>query len=227
MLLLAGCSNTVDVERVVSPAEAPKYTQLEPVAIQRGDEQIPYTPSPDVIELDESGHTIAVRSGTDWTEPQGPMTFQKNDRIVLRGTLHPGDELPDGSKVVLKRQTGALVFGSLAFGLAYIPAAIGGVVSSVDGDHPLAVPLVGPWIMLTTRPACVVDPTVGANCVPDTMARFGAVMSGIFQSLGLVFVIAGLPAHAVLEEPPPPEEKEKTSIQIVPMPNGVGVVGTF
>ena len=198
---------------MVSPAEAAKYPMLQPANV---------TPV-EILELDDFGNPIAEKRDGEWVDPH----HQKIGQIVLRGTLKAGDELPDGSKVVMKRQSGALVFGIIAFGAAYLPAVIAAAASNIDGDRPLAAPIVGPWIMLTTRPQCVVDPTIGPNCVPDTFARFGAVMSGIFQSLGVVFIIAGVPSHAVLEEPTPEDKEEKASIRIVPLGNGVGIQGTF
>lgn len=237
-----GCGNTLEVERTVTPAEARSTQKLAPVSIARGERSIPLpegsfveenhvvvSGAAKVMELDERGAVIAVRNAAgEWTDPGETIPLRKNDHIVVRGTLGIGDAVPGGGKVVLKRQTGALAFGLLSFGLAYIPALIGGAAS--NDDRPLVAPLAGPWANLVLRPACVVDPTVGANCIPDTMARFGSVMSGIFQALGVVFILAGTPSHATIEEPREDDEKEKTdkaSIELVPLPGGGALMGRF
>lgn len=251
-LLLVACSNTVEVERSVTPADARAAQKLTPVSIVRGEENIAIpvgavveethivvSGAANVMELDERGKIVSVKNAAgEWTDPGETISLRKNDKILVRGTLAVGDPVPGGGRVVMKRQSGALAFGIVAFGLAYLPALIAGAAS--NDDRPLMAPFGGPWANLVTRPACVVDPMVGANCIPDTMARFGSVMSGIFQALGLVFVIAGTPAHAAVEEPELEEEKkdkdrdndrdrdrDKASLQFVPLPNGGGLVGRF
>jgi hypothetical protein len=203
----------------------------------------------DVIETDDEGSIIAVRTasgeriefkpktavspeGSDYvkgelasSETGKTMALERNDRIVVKGTLSPGDEVPGGGLVVLRRSTGALVVGSFSFALAYIPAAIAGAVS--NEDRALLAPIGGPWANLVTRPACTTPPSPEAGtapCIPDTLARFGSVMSGIFQSLGVVFLTIGIPAKAVIEEP---QQQEKPSVSIVPLPGGIGLSGRF
>ncbi len=243
LLLVVGCSSTVEVERTLSAADAAKSGKLVPVSIARGDESIDVpegsvvegnhilvSGAANVMEMDENGRVVSVRNAAgEWTDPGETIALRKNDRIVVRGTLSPGDHVPGGGKVVMKRQTGALAFGILSFGLAYLGAAIGGAAS--NEDRPLLAPIVGPWANLVLRPACVIDPTIGPNCVPDTFARFGSVASGLFQALGVVFMIAGSPAHAAVEDPPPDENEkpkaEKASIAIAPLFGGLGVSGKF
>jgi hypothetical protein len=240
-LVLAGCSNTLEVERTLSPADARTFQpKLQPVSIARGDDTIPVpkgsmvegnhivvSGAAKVMELDEDGRVVTVRNEAgEWTEPGETITLQRNDRIVVRGTLNVGDRAPGGGTVVMKRQSGALWFGALSFGAAYLGAFIGGAVS--NDDRSLLAPVVGPWLNLVNRPACVVDPSIGPNCVPDTFARFGSVFSGIFQGLGLIFIVAGLPSHADIEDPPEKDEKkDKATFQIVPLPGGLGIVGRF
>lgn len=251
-LLACACSQTLEVERAVTPVEAARGGRLAPAAIVRGGET---TPLPEgsvvvgqtvvtaggagVFEIDERARVVMAR-GEDgaWSEPR-TLALGKDDRVLLRGTLGVGDAVPGGGRVVSKRLGGAIVFGTISFAVAYAPAAIGAAVSTIDADHLLAVPVVGPWLMLANRPACSIDPDIGANCVPDTFARFGAVMSGIFQALGVAFIVAGLPSRAAIEEPaaeePVAEEHEKersdkregAGARLVPWPGGVGVVGTF
>lgn len=243
LVVLAGCSTTVEIERTLSPADAAKSGKLAPVSIARGDENIAVpegsvvegnhivvSGAANVMETDESGRVVSIRnSAGEWADPGETIALKKTDRIVVRGTLSLGDDVPGGGKVVMKRQTGALAFGILSFGLAYLSAAIGGAAS--NEDRPLLAPIVGPWANLVMRPPCVIDPTIGINCVPDTFARFGSVVSGLFQALGVVFIIAGSPAHAAVEDAPPDENEkpkaEKASIHIVPLFGGLGIHGKF
>jgi hypothetical protein len=269
-VLCAGCGTTLELERTVTPKDAER-SHLSAVAIARGKELIRLPEGAvvrdrrvlmrgtnvyehklgpdDVIEVDEQGSILAVRTPTQRiefkpktaTSPEGAdyvrgelasneedkfIALEPRDRIVVRGALSVGDEVPGGGRVVMKRLTGALVFGSIAFSAAYLPAAIAGAAGS-DAERVLVAPFGGPWAYLVTRPACVIDPVVGANCIPDTAARFGATMSGIFQSLGLIFIITGLPAHAAIAEPEEPDEEKKPSVSLVPLPNGIGLGGRF
>jgi hypothetical protein len=237
---LVGCSRTVEVERTLTPADASKSGKLAPVSIERNDETIAVPEgsvvegdhivvagAANIMETDENGRVISVRNAAgEWSDPGQTIALRKRDRIVVRGTLSPGDDAPGGGKVVMKRQSGALAFGIISFGAAYLSAVIGGGIS--NDDRPLLAPIVGPWANLVMRPACVIDPVVGINCVPDTFARFGSVVSGLFQGLGVVFIIAGIPSRAAIEDAPEEKPKpEKAHIRIVPLFGGLRMIGTF
>lgn len=217
----------------------------------------------DAMELDERGAVVGLRTADGaWTDfKPGAVTLaegagtlrgassdgdastiplQRGDRIVMRGTLEVGDELPGGARVVQKRGTGFLVFGVLSITFGYIPAIIGGAASKDESiDRPLFVPFVGPWIALANRLAnpCVPDPIIsGANCAGPSMANFGYVVSGITQGLGAIFVVVGLPSHAELVEPEPDDEEgkrrtAKPSWHVLPfgLPGGggLGIGGRF
>lgn len=203
----------------------------------------------DVLEMDDEGSIVAVRTpsgriefkpktavspeGASWvrgepasTEKEQTIPLERNDRILVRGSLAPGDDVPGGGHVITKRLTGALVFGSLSFGAAYVPAAIAGAAGG-NAERALLAPIGGPWAYLVVRPACVpAGSEVGAqNCIPDAGARFGAVMSGIFQALGITFLIAGVPSHAAIEDPE--DEEAKPNVSLIPLPGGMMFEGRF
>lgn len=187
-------------------------------AVQTTSERIEFKPK---TAVSPDGSDV-VRGELASSEQEKSIKLERGDKIVVRGDLKPGDAVPGGGHVVLQRQAGALVFGSIALAAAYLPAAIAGAAGS-NAERALLAPIGGPWAYLVARPACVIDPNVGANCIPDTAARFGAVMSGLFQALGLTFLIVGAPAHAAIAEDPPPE----SALSVVPMPNGAALRGAF
>jgi hypothetical protein len=201
----------------------------------------------DVSEVDERGATVAVRSSSGaWTEvgeggargSEGGVALARGDRIVMRGRLEIGDELPGGARVIQKRGTSFLVFGALSMVIGWVPSVIAAAASkgeahNPDIDRPAAVPFVGPWIALAQRLAspCVPEPIIsGANCTGPSLALFGYTVSGITQGLGAIFFLAGLPSHAELWEPPKDDEKS-AKVRVVPLAlpggGGIGVGGQF
>jgi hypothetical protein len=117
------------------------------------------------------------------------------DRIELRGRFGPGQEVPTGGRVVTTRAFSALAFGGVLLGGAWLPSVIVAASSSVDANHWLYVPVVGPWIAYGTRDACApaVDPR---PCLNDAGERIGIIADGVLQSTGAVLLVVGLPSSA-------------------------------
>lgn len=123
------------------------------------------------------------------------LPLQPSDRIELRGTFAPGESIPTGGKVEVTRAWSAIGFGGALLGGAWIPSIIVAAMSSIDANHWLYVPVVGPWAAYATRDACVPsqDPR---PCLGDAGERIGLIIDGILQTTGAVLMIVGLPSSA-------------------------------
>ncbi len=207
MASVACGEGSIEVTRVLSPADAAKAQQgkLVPTAIVRGGSRIDVPenarieatrivlPSSsrayvhklrpgDVLEADDSGRIVAVRSAGDpplvthfvpgtASSPDGSdevrgelessggaptIALLPTDRVEMHGTFDGDDQLPGGGRVDTTRSTGTLVGGLVFFALSYAPSAYIGASSTMRADRALLVPVVGPWIDLATRSPCVV-----------------------------------------------------------------------
>ena len=123
------------------------------------------------------------------------LALQPSDRIELRGTFAPGESIPTGGKVEVTRAWSALGFGGALLGGAWIPSIIVAASSSIDANHWLYVPVVGPWAAYATRDACVPaqDPR---PCLNDAGERVALIVDGILQATGAALLIVGLPTSA-------------------------------
>jgi hypothetical protein len=212
-----GCAGNVEVTRTYTPQAAAELhdTKLEPVAIVRGADRIPLPPGArvagdrvvvpahdgeyvhklapgDVLETDEQGRIVAVRSSSDppvvtrfepgtasspndsdvvrgvleGTAKGEPRTIplQPSDGVVMHGSFAPDEQVPGGGRVKSSRSTDLLVAGILVSLLGYAPAAYAGVASHRPADRVLLVPYAGPWIDLAGRDKCV--PPAGSQMLP-------------------------------------------------------------
>jgi hypothetical protein len=187
----------------------------------------------DVIQQDEIGRIVAVRSGGnppvvtrfvpgtaespatsdevrgELADDAAQVPLKPGDSIEMHGNLTPDDRLAGGDHVESKRATGPLIAGVVLFVLSYGPTLYVGAESSLPSDRVLEAPVVGPWIDLAGRPKCVppmlpITPPIDP-CTPETAARVGLVVSGSAQALATVLTLVGLPTHPEVVEGPPQE----------------------
>ena len=79
-----------------------------------------------------------------------------------------------------------LVGGITTLAFSYVPAATVGAMSGLAVDRTLLVPVLGPWIDLTQRPACP-----GGVC-SDKAAKELLVLDGALQTASVLAVVFGL-----------------------------------
>jgi hypothetical protein len=149
--------------------------------------------------------------------------LRPTDGIEMHGELAPGESIPGGGRVESSRSGGALVGGLVVFTLSYAPTANVGAVSH-GNDSVLAAPIVGPWLDLVRRPACV-PPTspiaLPVNpCMMETATRAALVTSGALQGLGALLTVIGLPASSRIVD-------GDRGVAVVPTPGGAALYGRF
>ena len=247
-----GCGESVEVTRLYSPADVARGAsgKLVPVAVVHGDARTPLPPGAkiqatsvvldrgsglyvhklqpnDVIETDEQGRIVAVRSGSippvvtrfvpgtasspdgaddvrgQLVEPTRTIPLAAGDKIEMRGTFDPDDKVPGGGRVETTRKTSMLVGGIILTGLAFLPTAYVGASSHRTSDRVLLVPVAGPWIDFAGREKCVA-PQGSQNlpvdpCIGETANRIGLVVSGIVQSFGGLLTVMALPSRTYVD----------------------------
>lgn len=250
-------------EKERTPLSADAVLETEKVTIPVSHDVFVYhLKAGDVIELDTDDRIAAVRTpttpptwvrfmpgtavspeGTDEVRgklAQGESTIplRPTDKIEMSGTFADGERVPGGGRVETSRSTIALVSGSILLGLAYLPTAYFGAVSSRKGDRILLLPVLGPWIDLVGRDKCV--PPAGSEelpvdpCIEETANRVALVGSGIAQVLGSILFAVGLPSHAVFIEDEAKSAKRSAPVVtwrvapvVTPHSGSAVVVGTF
>ena len=193
-----------EIVAVHTPGEPPGVTRfIAGTATQEGDD----------VTGELEGHELHV-----------PLL--STDRVMLTGTLEPGDPLPAGGKVESVRAWSALLFGGVAFMLAYVPSIYVAASSSTKSEGWLAVPVIGPWAALGAREACVPDPnSPGPTCAGDATSKIGLITDGIIQAVSTGILLVGLPSHTEVTWP-----STQASMRVVPTlgtTNGLAVVGRF
>jgi hypothetical protein len=274
LLGVTGCAGPVEVTRTYTAASAADRQRegMVPVAVVHGADRVALPPGSrvegrgivmprthvhrlapgDVIEQDDEGRIVAVRSGGDppivtrfvpgtATSPgtadfvRGELADDKgitlgdSDGVEMRGTLSPDGAVSGAGHVETTRATGALVAGLVLFGLSYGPSAYVGLQSSNDYDKVLAIPVAGPWMDLAQRPGCV-EPTLPPGvqapvdpCSLENAARALLIVSGAVQGLGTILTVVGLPTHSEVKEGP---SVEPGSVARTRREVGVAVVPT-
>ncbi len=204
----------------------------------------------ETVETDGMGRVVAVhasattvqfvpgtatRSGDEirgeLVDHEERLPLQADDRIELRGTLAPGDDLPYGGHVERSVSGGAIAMGVASVILSYAPSAFVAATSSLSSDKWLWVPLAGPWVDLATRPSCVPNEVIAAvspvdPCLPETLAQVALVTSGVLQGLGTILTIVGMPSGAHVEW----GDRRSATVRVSPAvggTNGLAVSGTF
>lgn len=193
-----------DIVAVHTPGEPPGVTRfIAGTATQAGDD----------VTGELEGHELHV--------PLLPT-----DRVMLAGTLAPGDPLPAGGKVESVRATSALIFGAVAIALAYVPSIYVAATSTTKSEGWLALPVLGPWAALGARETCVPDPSSpGPTCVHDATSKLGLITDGIIQGVATGILLVGLPSHTEITW-----SGGQASLRVVPTfgsANGLAVVGSF
>jgi hypothetical protein len=210
--VLVACAGPVEVTRTFTPTAASRVDgdKLKAVAVVRDGERIP-VPAGSRVDADQ----IVARDGRT-------MALRRTDAVVMHGLIAPDESIPGGGRVESSRSTGALTAGVIMLTLGYVPTAYVGAVSSAD--RVLLAPVVGPWIDLVNRPACVppqtsvplpVDP-----CMVDKAARAALITSGALQGLAAALTLVGLPAQARIVD-------GDRGVAIVPTAGGASVLGRF
>jgi hypothetical protein len=252
----SGCAGPVQVTRSYPAASAADRQRegMVPVAVVHGSDRVALPPGArvegrgivmprthvhklapgDVIEQDEAGRIVAVRSAGDppivtrfvpgtASSPAASdyvrgeladdagIALGDSDAVVMRGALSSDGAISGAGQVETTRATGALVTGLLLFGLSYIPTAYVGLQASDAYDKVLAVPVAGPWMDLAQRPACVepalppgVKPPVDP-CSLESLARSLLITSGAVQGLATILTVVGLPTHSEVKNEGPAE----------------------
>lgn len=115
--------------------------------------------------------------------------------------------MPDGYELRHTTSAGLLVAGAVTFGTAYL-VALASAGSKKKGSGNLAIPLIGPWLALTTKhespcdlevPGSITDVAASdeevEECVEDALdeaVRLAIITAdGVTQVVGATFLIAG------------------------------------
>jgi hypothetical protein len=272
LLGVTGCAGPVQVTRTYKAATAAEKQRegMVPVAVVRGPDRValprgarvegrevvmPRThvhklAPGDVIEQDEAGRIVAVRSASDppivtrfvpgtatspassdlvrgeFADEGAGITLGDGDGVEMRGTLSPDGAVSGVGRVETTRATGALVGGLVLLALSYGPSAYVGAQASQDYDRVLAIPVAGPWMDLAQRPACI-EPTLPIKppvdpCTFENLARGLLITSGAIQGLGTILTVVGLPTHSeIVKEGPPAEPGAATTHTRRPVAVGV------
>lgn len=119
--------------------------------------------------------------------------------------------------------------GIVTLGISYGASVIVGAQSDHEGDKNLYIPVAGPWMDLTTRGGCNVEP-----CGHETGNKVLLVVDGIVQALGALDIIAGLLTQdTVVTAKAPAAEPSvaRTTLHVAPTVTsgayGLAAVGTF
>jgi hypothetical protein len=210
------CAVTTEVTRVYSPAEAAHVdpAKLRPTAIMREGSRLGLP----------RGARVAAQDRILTSETGEAIELRASDGVEMKGDLGPGERVPGGGLVESTRSTGVLMAGAAVFGLAWLPTAYVGIGSPRADDRVLIVPLIGPWIDLASRPACV-PPDYAKMlpvdwCIEESAIRAALVASGGIQLLGGVLFALGLPTRVEVVG-------GDRSVAVVPTPHGLAAVGTF
>jgi hypothetical protein len=178
----------------------------------------------DVVVMDEEGHLVTIRSKTGGETHFAPGTaslppdsdevlvqeaegaaglrLSATDKVEVLASYAPGDKVPGQGHVEEVRKVFPLVSGGILAAITYGPAVWFAASSTLKADRILFLPVLGPWIDLVARPACVPPAGSGAlpvdPCTGETFVKAGLIASGLGQALSVVLIGLGLPAEAVL-----------------------------
>jgi hypothetical protein len=73
--------------------------------------------------------------------------------------------------------------GLFTLGASYVPALVVAIESDVDADQHLYVPIMGPWLDLSSRESCE------AECSAETVNEALLAADGVFQGLGALQIL--------------------------------------
>jgi len=168
----------------------------------------------ETVVLDDQKRVVGVKAGEqvtrfvpgtatqDGNEVKGEleghverMPLLPTDRVELRGAFDPGETVPTGGKIEVTRAWSALGFGGALLGIGWVPSIVVAATSSIDANHWLYVPVVGPWVAYATRDACA-PATDPRPCLNDAGERVALIVDGIVQATGAALLMVGLPTGA-------------------------------
>jgi hypothetical protein len=275
-IAVMGCATgPIEVRRTASPTDTPRLApRLRPSAILHGNQRTPIPAEStittaevaftnetrgihvhklmagDIIEADEDGRILAVRSqdnvetrfvpgsatsppGSDevrgkLAEGRTAIALADGDRIELVGMFAPGERVPGGGHIESSGNPAFAVLGLVTLAVGYAPSLYVGATSSLTADRVLLVPVLGPWIDLATRPSCTTDnaikDTSGLDtCSPERVAKAGLIAAGSLEALGTLLFFVGLPNRAVFVE----DKRSGLKVEAVFSASGASIVGRF
>jgi hypothetical protein len=145
--------------------------------------------------------------------PQGPARLRYEE----------GDPIPPGYHVVQRARGGLVIAGTITFSVSYGIALSAAMINDFDDQtHWLAIPVVGPWLMMwdRSRPNC--DSQTGTGCVEEsleTVLRFYLAIDAIAQAAGAGMLAFGIAGRKILVR----DDNPYASVRLVP--GRIGAVG--
>lgn len=106
-----------------------------------------------------------------------------------------GTTLPEGYRIEEQANRGLITGGAVAFGIPYLTGLfVASYEQGEKGTGYLAVPLIGPWLMMGNRnSACgEIGTPVTDRCDSDRAVRALLVTSGVFQTVGAGLMVLGV-----------------------------------
>jgi|HubBroStandDraft_2_1064218.scaffolds.fasta_scaffold13058_2 hypothetical protein len=119
-----------------------------------------------------------------------------------------------------------VVGGITTFAFSYVPAAVVAATSPRTFDRTLLVPVLGPWIDLTQRPACP------SGVCPELAPKGLLILDGALQTASVLAVVFGLVSASPASATMTPSASLKPTIRLSPAPvgasgHGMVALGTF
>jgi hypothetical protein len=119
-----------------------------------------------------------------------------------------------------------VVGGITTFAFSYVPAAVVAATSERTVDRTLFVPVLGPWIDLTQRPACP------SGVCPELAPKGLLILDGALQTASMLAVVFGVVSASPASAPVTPSTSLGPTIRLSPAPvgasgHGMVALGTF
>jgi hypothetical protein len=148
---------------------------------------------------------------------------------TARAQEGPSRLAPSVTQETTTQTTGPRVWmvesGAVVLTFAYMPMVVVGASSRLSADRTLLVPIAGPWIDLAQRPSCAPAPA----CTSESSTRGLLVVDGVFQGVGALTLLAGLPTSETrtVQLVASPATLRVSPAQLGTRSYGMAAVGTF
>lgn len=192
----SGTPNTTPPQAVTTTAMSPAVTAPTPAAATYATPPATY-PVPQGYMLIPIGSSSAADEAL--IERQRELAKEHEEEVIE--AWEPGEEVPEGYRVVRKSRRGLVIAGSIVGGIAYGGSLVAATAADYEDESvALMVPVAGPWIMLalggaknrTCTESELSDYLRRDHCGDRSGARAALALDGLMQVAGAAMLTIGI-----------------------------------